>query len=174
MDRVKRAGHFFVGNYFKVPLYVHWNFFLVCTLILIVTIQNILEGILICIIYFSLFVVHEFGHVFAAKLQKSDVHFVEISILGGVCYTSFPKNRKDAYTFITAGFVGQGLLFIIGLTYYYHYGMDIFAFFLIYINGFSFLQNLMPYKNDGFPTDGYVLYRLLKQTNIQKRTIQIS
>lgn len=169
MQIKKRTGYLFVGNYFNVPLYVHWNFFLICLAILIITLNNIKEGLLLCFIYFMIFVIHEFGHSYAAKLQNKKLHYVEISVLGGVCYTSFPENRTDAYKFILAGFIGQTFIFLFGLLYQYNYGMNIITFFLLYINAFSLLLNLVPYKSEGVPTDGYILMKLIKQS-IKKET----
>lgn len=141
---------FHIGTCLGVPLEIH------VTLLIALIVLFLFKPFLACVItsVFLIVVLHEFGHVFAAKILGHKTERVELNPLGGVAYIDIPSNAFHEFVIAIAGpLVNVLLIPILGLLAKQHP-----LFFLVfYCNITILLFNLLPI----FPMDGG---RILRST----------
>jgi ATP-dependent Clp protease adapter protein ClpS len=119
--------------------------------------------------YIGLLILHESGHVVAARCFGLKVHSVTVSAISGLCRFDFPKSYSAAFLVVSAGLLAQLLLLIASLGYVSWLGepkSDLGGTILmvfIYVNALLILFNVFPEKRRESPvgTDGYLLWQLL-------------
>lgn len=165
----KISGSIEIARISQVPVYLHWSVPLGGILISAYIGFIPLQAFYFCISFLALVLVHEFGHVFAALLQKLNVHGVHITGVGGVCYSEPPKTKKGALFFYSAGLLTQALTFLIAVFYIKFFGGPesgfLYCLFITftYVNFFIFIANIWPSKASGsMYTDGYHIWSTIR------------
>jgi ATP-dependent Clp protease adapter protein ClpS len=116
--------------------------------------------------YILVVLVHEAGHVFAARLLGLKVYGIRLIGLGGYCLTEPARGPQGIVALFSSGMIAQLLLF--GVTLLAHrqlrgpqgpvLGSFIFAF--VFGNALVFAYSLFPRTYRGRPSDGQVLLQL--------------
>ena len=163
-----QPGAIEIAKIWDVPIVVHWSFLIGGLLISAFTGFDLWETYFYCIAYFVLIVIHELGHVTAARLLGLKVHAVQISGFGGLCFAEPPSSLPGKLLYYAGGLLAQLLLLGFALLLVVAFGpptslyMICFTHTFTVINAILFLLNLLPLKTPrGFASDGYMLWKLL-------------
>jgi ATP-dependent Clp protease adapter protein ClpS len=121
-----------------------------------------------CLAYTILILIHEMGHVFAAKTLGLKVNSIHISGIGGVTYLNLPSSFSGMVFVYSAGFVSQLLLLVATMVFVKINGPPssvpgwCFANTFTLVNLIVFVLNVLPHKGSkDLPSDGYILWKLL-------------
>lgn len=160
------TGFKHIGNIFGIPLFAHWNMLLeLLAFFAVGLIENeILLGVFLFAAILFKTLIHELGHAFAAKYCKVEVYYIELSIFGGICSVSKPRDFKSDLLYLSGGFLLEMVFFVFTLIYGYFFGFSIFIVLLLIANFILlFIPNIIPRKGkEGRPpTDGYQIINLL-------------
>ncbi len=165
----KKPGYLELGKIHGVPVYVHWSFPIMGLLIAAFFNSSIGEVLFFILGYVLLILIHEFGHLFAARSFKLNVHAITISGAGGMCYSDNPQNYREAFLFYGGGLIAQIILFFITIIYLLFFGYpsseagNAIVLTFLAVNMLFFVQNLIPGKFvGGHVNDGRVLWSLVK------------
>jgi len=165
----KRPGYLRLLEIQGVPVYFHWSFPVGGILISLYSSSDIEKTIYYIFSYSILVIVHELGHLIAAKCMRLEVFAVEVSGAGGLCHFENPKTFNSAMLIYSGGLMAQIVLFIFSVTYLslFSYPINKLGFSLIItftlINVIMFILNVIPSKlSEGAWTDGSLLWKLIK------------
>jgi len=147
-----------LGTYFGVPLYAHWSWVMMMVLLLL---MNPLATALFMAVF--LFVVlHEYGHILAAKSQGIQVDRVVLYPIGGVAAIEIGPDepRKEFIVTVMGPMVNVVLAMMFSSLVLVFVQLDWMvaaqvAFWFAYINVMLFLFNLAP----AYPMDGGRIFR---------------
>jgi Zn-dependent protease len=86
---------FLLGKYFDIDIYIHWSWWMMFIFMLVVSPSTAA----IFIGLFSIIVLHEFGHCFAAKYYRYQVDSIMLYMIGGVA------NIRGIHSLKAEGFI---------------------------------------------------------------------
>ncbi len=165
----KKPGYFELGKIHGVPIYMHWSFLIVGLLIAAFFNSSIGELLFFVLGYVVLILIHELGHMFAARRFKLNVHAITISGAGGMCYSDNPQTYREAFLFYGGGLIAQIILFFITIIFLFFFGYptseggNAIVLTFLAVNLIFFVQNIIPGKFvSGHESDGRVLWSLVK------------
>jgi Zn-dependent protease len=173
-------SHFFkerkIGQLFGIPIKINGGFLLMMLLGLVLSIFSGPSTIVMLLILFGSIIVHEFGHIFAAKRYGIETQDVLLHILGGAARMNLKlKNGNQEIVIAIAGPATSLCLAILGLVFYFPlvalgapgFILTFFHMFMV-ANIFISILNLLP----AFPMDGGRILRgiLWKFMGLKKAT----
>jgi ATP-dependent Clp protease adapter protein ClpS len=160
-------GYFTIGRVRGVSVLVHWSFPVGGLLLAGFTGFEPRATLYFCLGYALLILLHELGHVAAARFFGLKVFSIELSGVGGLCRIEGPRRIRDTFLVFSAGlFIQLGLL-LTTLVWLVVFGMpqsvfgSSFVLTFTLVNLFLIAVNAIPTAQpNGLATDGYVLWRL--------------
>jgi ATP-dependent Clp protease adapter protein ClpS len=163
----KQSGYLKVATVRDIPVYVHWSFPAGGVLVSVFAHVDPAQWVYFCIAYTFLILLHEGGHVAAARLLGLKVISIEISGTGGLCRFERPRQARHSVFVYSAGLLAQMVVFLVTLGYIKAFdwpksvaGMAT-AITFTFVNAVLFAINLLPQKGTrALGTDGYVLWKL--------------
>lgn len=164
MDRPK--GSVQLMRIRNVPVYFHWSFPAGAFIPMGIARFDPVPSLYLCGGYVMIVLMHELGHLLAAHFVRHRVFWIQISAAGGLCRVEPARGPGSAFFIYSGGLIAQLILFLIGVAGFASlpdYPSEAFSFFLIaatFMNGVMLIVNLLPIASG--PTDGYVLWQLLK------------
>lgn len=160
----------------KIPITIHWVFFLVAGLIGYLMTGGIAEGLLVMLVIFFSILVHEFGHALTAMGFGQDVR-ISFQTLGGMTYRDGPRLKlwQEFIVVLNGPMFGFALLIVSALTRSYigESGGPAVTLMLhasIYINLVWTLLNLLPVG----PLDGGRLLGIILEALFGVRGMKIN
>lgn len=168
----KPAGSVSIGKIKGVPIYLHWSFPAGAIIPMGYARFSPIPSLYLCMGYVFLVALHEVGHLAAARITKHHVFSIGISGAGGQCLCEVPRSLKSAALIYSGGLVAQLALLaigILGIQLLDDFGSFAYSYFIVTctaMNAAILLLNAIPIKggpHGGSPTDGYVLWQLLKR-----------
>lgn len=151
-----------------VPVFLHWSFPAGAIIPVSFAKFALVPSLYLLTGYVLLVLLHEVGHLLAARLVRHQVLWIEISGAGGRCATELPRDTRAAVAIYSGGLVAQLILFVIGVGGFVllpDLNSEGFSYFLIVatvINAAMFIFNIIPSTDESGPTDGFVLWRILR------------
>lgn len=120
-----------------------------------------------CLAFVALIVVHELGHVLAARALGLSVFAITISGLGGSCVTQVPRGVKDTFVLFSGGLAAQAVLLVLTSAAVATVGdpasaagKSLVATFTV-VNLVVAVMNIVPGKvRDDLSNDGAILWEL--------------
>jgi ATP-dependent Clp protease adapter protein ClpS len=163
----KQSGYLKVGTARGIAVYVHWSFAAGGVLVSLLGHADPVQWIYFYLAYTILILLHEGGHVAAARLLGLKVFAIEISGTGGLCRIERPRHVRHSVFVYSAGLLAQIFVFLLTLGYIKVFdwpktaaGLAIAITFTL-VNIILFVANLFPQKGTrALGTDGYVLWKL--------------
>lgn len=153
-----------------VPVFLHWSFPAGALWPLFFAHFKLVPSLYLCAGYVLVVLLHEVGHLAAARFVKHKVFSIEISGAGGLCKTEGMRDLRSAVFIYSGGLFFQLILFLIGVAGFVllpDLNSEAFSYFLIvatFFNAAIFIVNLLPFGTvRGHPTDGQVLWALARQ-----------
>jgi Zn-dependent protease len=150
-----------------VPVFVHWSVVLLVASMLLLSLTGRAPLLFLAAAYFSLILVHEFGHVSLARRLGYRVHSISLSPVHGRCFYEAPRNRHDESVVAWGGVSAQATLLIPAAAAWSAAGsslpnvLNLALFVFTYYNAALILLNLSPVV----PLDGAAAWRLLRERN---------
>ena len=93
-----------------VNVYVHWSVFVISVIILVGAIERPAMSLVGLIAYWSVLLIHEYGHLIAAQRKKCYVSSIKLyPILGITCY-DVPWSRFDHCVIAWGGVLAQAIV----------------------------------------------------------------
>jgi Zn-dependent protease len=166
MDRPK--GSVELMRIHRVPVYLHWSFPAGALFPITLAKFDPVPSLYLCVGYVLLVLWHEVGHLVAARLVEHQVVSIEISGVGGRCRTELPRDTRSAVFIYSGGLLAQLILFLIavpGFSLLEEVNSEALSYFLIVatvMNALMFIVNVIPSRDANGPTDGFVLWAILK------------
>jgi Zn-dependent protease len=152
-----------------IPIFVHWTLLLGGLVPAFFVGFHLQQYVYFCIGYVLLIAVHEFGHVLAAWACGLDVLAMEISGLGGMCRVEKPRTLKSTLLLYSGGLLAQAVLFVATLIFVVAFGnsasllLNCLVLVFTLFNVIIFVGNLIPIRGPGHPTDGLLIWGILRQ-----------
>lgn len=169
-DGLRTEGYADLGEYFRIPLRLHWSVLLLPLWILLFS-HDLSRALLGSYAYLCLLVVHEFGHAWVVRRVGAVNEHIELHIFHGACYhraVDTPlKNIAVAWGGVGAQAVvlALSLALIAALDLQVHGGRSAHAPFYVDIlwiftvaNLVMIIINLLPFA----PLDGKTAWRILR------------
>ncbi len=145
---------------------VHWSALLVIGIILVTGYKELIHAIIAATSYFTILLVHEYGHGFVANKLGYKVFETRIAFFHGMCVFEEPYSEEHHIKIAWAGSLAQLLVAIplIALSQVkavsdISYLGPVYAF-LGYISVFVALVNLAPSQG----LDGHIAWRIIPLT----------
>jgi Zn-dependent protease len=166
MDRPK--GSVELVRIHRVPVYLHWSFPAGALFPITLARFDPVPSLYLVVGYVLLVLWHELGHLIAARWVKHQVVSIEISGTGGLCRTELPRDARSAVFIYSGGLMAQLVLFLIampGFSLLEELKSEALSYFLVVavvMNAGMFILNVIPARGVDGPTDGFVLWALLK------------
>lgn len=155
-----------------VPVFVHWSLLAIGAAILLTAIGNPGYSLTLFVSYYFLILLHECGHMLAARARGSFVHRIELFPILGRVYFDQPYSRLDAAIIAWGGVLAQAAVAAPLLLYHQFFGFSRSTVFntLVAVLGFYSLLlaifNLLPVRPLDGSTAWYLfpeLFRLLRK-----------
>jgi ATP-dependent Clp protease adapter protein ClpS len=163
----KHSGYFKLASFRGIALNVHWSFPGGGLLISIFGRSDPHVWVYYCLAYSILVLIHECGHVAAARLFGLKVFTVDITGMGGLCRFERPYQIKHSALIYSAGLLAQILAFVLTAIYLSIFrtpkgpAENAFIVTFTFVNFILFVINLIPQRGvRTIGTDGYLLWRL--------------
>jgi ATP-dependent Clp protease adapter protein ClpS len=164
----KPGGYLKVASIGGIPLFVHWSFPVGGVLVSLCGRLDPSQWIHYSISYTCLIIIHEAGHVVAARLLGLKVFAIDISGTGGLCRVERPRYLRHSVLIYSGGLIAQLGVFLATWVYVSLCGTPVsglgraLVITLTVVNGVLFIINLIPQRgSQELVTDGYVLWKLL-------------
>lgn len=160
-----------IGQIRGVDTYIHWSVFLVSALILAGVFQNPGRSLLGLTAYFSVFLIHETGHLIAAQRKGCTVFSIDLYPIVGITRFGTPWSRLDHCVIAWGGVLAQAVVAIPLVAWVAAFGYTRFdgLNMLIAILGFYssgvILFNLLPIR----PLDGAIAWGIFAALLESKR-----
>ena len=167
--RLTRDGYVEAVRVTGVPVRIHWTLPLGAVVPATFIGFQWLQSIYLCIGYLLLIGVHETGHAVAARAFSLDVTSIDITGFGGMCMTEQPRSARSALWLYSGGLVAQAVLFALTLVIVAIVGkpptlfLNCLIFMFTAVNCILFLVNAIPIRSTGHPTDGVVLWAIVRE-----------
>lgn len=163
-----RAGQLRIATVRGAPILVHWSFLSGGLIVALLARSGTQHWLHYCVAYTLLVLLHELGHVAAAKAFGLRVHELRITGLGGLCVLDRPGTARQVLVVYSAGLFVQAVAFVVPVAFVREHGHPAGAagraitMTFIWANAAIFLVNLLPLRDtgDGHASDGFVLWRL--------------
>lgn len=163
----RESGYLKLFSLRSVPVYFHWSFPISGIIVSLYGNGGFEETIYFVLSCSLLILIHELGHLFAARHSRLKVYALKVSGAGGLCLTEKPTTFGSAFLLFSGGLVAQALVFAAAAAYlsYFSYPENKLGFSLVMtftlVNLIMFVINLVPSKEPrGQVTDGYALWNL--------------
>lgn len=102
MRRFVRAG-----KLDGVPLYLHWSTIVLPTAALFLAPTRLPLTVVVLLAYFAVLLLHEWGHVLAARRRRCAAHSIELYPILGITRYSMPWSRLDDAFIAWGGVLAQ-------------------------------------------------------------------
>ena len=146
-----------------VKVFFHWSVLLIGVLILLGAVENPRLAFTVLLAYYGVILIHECGHMIAARRKGCIVSSIVHYPIWGVTYFSEPHSRRDHCIIAFAGVTAQSIIAIPLIAWVEIFGftrfrpvnavLAILGFFRL----FTVTFNLLPIR----PLDGSVAWQLL-------------
>jgi Zn-dependent protease len=159
----RRSKLFEIMEIKGVKVFAHWAVLLIGTVVLLGGVQEPLLAFAVLASYYGLILIHECGHMIAARRNGCTVWSVELHPVWGITRFSQPYSRFDPCVIAWAGVVAQGIVGIPLVAWVEVFGYTHFEAVnaVLAILGFFNLSiavlNLLPVP----PLDGAIAWGLL-------------
>lgn len=110
MLRIDRFTH--LGRIDRVDIYVHWSVFAIAIFILLGVVRQPVATLVGIACWFGVMLLHECGHMFAAKKRHSTVHAIELYPIFATTRFDVPWSRFDHAVIAWGGVIAQTLVAI--------------------------------------------------------------
>lgn len=146
-----------------VKVFAHWSVVLIGTIVLLGGVQEPLLAFAVLAAYYGLILIHECGHMIAARRKGCAVWSIELYPVWGITRFSEPYSRFDACVIAWAGVAAQGIVSVPLVAWVEVFGYTHFepVNAVLAILGFFSLGiaalNLLPVP----PLDGAIAWALL-------------
>jgi Zn-dependent protease len=146
-----------------VPVYVHWSVLVIGALILLGAYEKPAETLTLWACYFGVLLIHESGHLFAARGMGYRVHSIVLYPFWGCTYFQIPNSRFDHAVIAWGGVAAQAIVAMPAIAWLTYVGytrfdpLNIALGMLGYYSIFVAAFNLIPVP----PLDGAVAWRLI-------------
>jgi len=147
-----------------IPILIHWSFPLGGIFIaFFLGDLSWATAIPLVLAYTTLILIHELGHVLAARMFSLDVHLLLVSAAGGWCFAECPSSVTSKVAFYGGGIIAQLVLLAVTVIYLILYGnpssVFINSFVLVFtvVNVVILVVNILPAEG----TDGKKLWTIL-------------
>lgn len=177
-----------LGSYFRIPVYIHWSFFMILFFIGYVVISEEMDlfhssafSLYIFLVFFCV-VLHEYGHALMARRYGIGTQDIIITPIGGLArLQGMPAEPKGELMIAIAGPLVNLVIAILLLLIFYALGIGIispdvddlsilvnpigFLHLVMILNFILFAFNLIP----AFPMDGGRILRALLSIKLGKQ-----
>jgi stage IV sporulation protein FB len=146
-----------------VSVYVHWSVFAIGGFILLQAFHRPALSFVGLLSYFGVLLIHETGHMVAARSRGCEVERIEMYPIFGVTYFSAPWSRFDHQVIAWAGVAAQAIIaapLILWVLVFGYTRFDAVNAALAILGFFSLgvaIFNLLPFR----PLDGSIAWGLL-------------
>jgi len=133
-----------------VDVYVHWSVFVIAAIMILGAIRQPAMTIVGMICYLSLLLLHECGHMIAARRHRCQVEYIELYPIHGRCCFQIPWSRLDHCAIAWGGVLAQAVVALPLVAYLAVFGYTRFEAVnavLAVLGGYSLLVvvfNLIP------------------------------
>ena len=93
-----------------IDIYVHWTVFAVSIIILINSVRRPALTLVGLLSFFTVLLIHEFGHLIAARLRGHEPDYIEIYPIFGLAHFETPRTRLDHCMIAWGGVIAQALV----------------------------------------------------------------
>ena len=163
----KRTGYWKLFTIWGIPTFVHWSFPAGGLLFSIFGYVDPHQWIYYCFAFSLLILLHECGHLLAARFFGLRVFAIDVTGVGGLCRFERPRQVRHSVLVYSAGLLAQVVAFVVALSYWHTFeapeggfGRAILITFTL-VNAILIVINLIPHRSlRGIDSDGYVLLRL--------------
>lgn len=154
---IPKKGYIGRFSVLKVPIHIHWTFPIGGVFVaFFLGNPTLVSALSLVAAYTIMIVVHELGHVMAAKIYSSKVHCVLVTGFGGWCFAEEPRSFAARMVFYAGGILAQFSLLLSVTLYLSVFGspeskiLNSFIFVFTLVNAFVLAVNLFPVgQNDG-------------------------
>ena len=154
-----------IGAIGQTALFIHWSLPLGGLLVSSLSGFSMPETIYFCALYTMLLVIHELGHVAAARTLGLQVHSIEISGFGARCMVQVPQGVRQTLFVFSAGILAQLAVWLLTVGYLAAFGPPTTPFGKCVVTTFTWVNvillvlSILPGRmRGGFANDGLVLW----------------
>jgi Zn-dependent protease len=100
------SGRVFIFRFWRVDVYVHASLLVLSVLVLLFGTpfgNTPLDRFIFVIILFGIILLHEFGHIFGARVSGGEASHVELTPLGGLAFTAPAKGPRPTLITVICG-----------------------------------------------------------------------
>ena len=147
----------------KVPVYAHWSLLCVTAVVLIGAVQRPAEMLSVCGSYYALILLHECGHLFAARRLGCEVISIRLYPVFGVTHFEEPGSQIDHAMIAWAGVGAQMLIAIPMFVWLKFFGFTKFDVVNVALGMFGYYSVLLAVLNliPSPPLDGAIAWRIV-------------
>lgn len=162
---------------FNSPIYIHWSILLVMAIIFLSGYKDPIQSIIIVLSYFSILLLHEYGHGYVVKRIGYEVIETRFSFLHGLCVYEDPHNEMHNIKIAWGGVLAQLMVAIpliilsrFKITYDIPY-FGVISNILGNINLMIAIFNMAPIRG----LDGYTAWKIVPviHRNWRNRSLRI-
>lgn len=148
-----------------VPVSIHWTVWLIALLILFNVIHHPVESLLALVAYLGVLLIHETGHLIAARKMRCEVFAIRLYPIFGITDFETPWSKFDHCVIAWGGVVAQAIVaipIVAGVELLGHSRFEAINAVLALLGYFSLaiaFFNLLPIK----PLDGYIAWAIIPE-----------
>jgi Zn-dependent protease len=95
-----------------IDIYIHWTVFAIAIIILINSVRRPALTLAGLLSFFTVLLIHEFGHLIAAGLRGHEPDYIEIYPIFGLAHFETPRTRLDHCIIAWGGVLAQAVVAI--------------------------------------------------------------
>ena len=163
MDTPK--GYFRLFTLRNVPVFLHWTFPTGGLILASFVGFDLYKVVYYTFAYVLLILIHEAGHMLAARIRGLKVYTIKVTGLGGECMVQQMQTIRDVVIVYSAGMLAELMVLVLTIIYVNLFGFPSTVFGQSMMNTFTFvnvimiLGSLIPYRvKEGQYNDGYALW----------------
>jgi Zn-dependent protease len=147
------------------PVYVHWSVWLIVVLIMVNVVRRPIQSLLALTAYLGVLLIHETGHLVAARKMHCEVHEIRLYPIFGVTKFQTPWSKMDHCVIAWGGVIAQAIVaipIITAVTIFGYSGFEPFNTVLAILGFFSIgvaIFNLLPVR----PLDGSIAWAIIPE-----------
>jgi stage IV sporulation protein FB len=155
-----------MGRIDRVDVFIHWSVFAIAIVMLIGVLSRPLTTLIGIACWIGVMLLHECGHMFAAKRRGSDVHAIELYPIFALTRYQTPWSRFDHAVIAWGGVLAQGVIAVPVVLWIKFVGYTPFEAaneVLVFFGAFSLaiaIFNLLPVQ----PLDGFMAWQIVPAT----------